>query len=80
MRKVVAEDERVLPTPEPVFAVKSLGDSSVNVICRVWVKSADFWPFTFDKTREVKEGYDAAGLTIPFPSRTVYHVGDNAAD
>jgi len=80
MQKVVVEDSRVLPAPEPMIAVKSLGDSSVNVICRVWVKSADFWPFTFDKTREVKEGYDAAGLNIPFPSRTVYHVGDTAAD
>lgn len=80
MRKVVGEDARVLPTPEPVYAVKSLGDSSVNVICRVWVKSGDYWPFSFDKTREIKEGYDAAGLNIPFPSRTVYHIGDKAAD
>lgn len=80
MRKVVAEDARVLPDPAPMIAVKTLGDSSVNVICRVWVKSADYWPFTFDKTREIKEGYDAAGLNIPFPTRSVFQVTENAAD
>ena len=80
MRKVVAEDARVLANPEPMIAVKTLGDSSVNVICRVWVKSADYWPFTFDKTREIKEGYDAAGLNIPFPTRSVFQVTENAAD
>jgi len=80
MKKVVAEDPRVLPSPEPMIAVKTLGDSSVNVICRVWVKSSDYWPFTFDKQREIKEGYDAAGLNIPFPTRTVYQVTDTAAD
>ncbi len=80
MRKVVAEDSRVLPSPQPMLAVKSLGDNSVNVICRVWVKAPDYWPFTFDKTREIKEGYDAAGLNIPFPTRTVYQVADTSAD
>ncbi len=80
MRRVVGEDPRVLPTPEPVYAVKSLGDSSVNVIGRVWVKSPDFWAFTFDKNREIKEGYDAVGLNIPFPTRTVYQVTPPAAD
>ncbi|GAA6157046.1 small-conductance mechanosensitive channel MscS [Pyruvatibacter sp. HU-CL02332] len=80
MRSIVAEDDRVLPSPAPMIAVKTLGDSSVNVICRVWVKSDDYWPFTFDKQREIKEGYDAAGLNIPFPTRTVYQVSEKAAD
>ncbi|CDO61121.1 Small-conductance mechanosensitive channel [Candidatus Phaeomarinobacter ectocarpi] len=80
MRSVVAEDARVLATPAPMVAVKTLGDSSVNVICRVWVKSGDYWPFTFDKQREIKEGYDAAGLNIPFPTRTVYQIDEKSAD
>ncbi len=79
MRSVVAEDARVLPAPAPMIAVKSLGNSSVNVICRVWVKSDDYWPFTFDKQREIKEGYDAAGLNIPFPTRTVYQIGEDSS-
>lgn len=78
MKKVVGGDARVLADPEPVYAVKSLGDSSVNVIARVWVKASDYWPFTFDKTREIKEGYDAAGLNIPFPTQTVYRVEERA--
>jgi len=80
MRKVVADDARILAQPEPMYAVKSLGDSSVDIMCRVWVKSADFWAVTFDLTRAVKEGYDAGGLDIPFPTRTVYQASADAAD
>ncbi len=79
LRETVGGDARVLAEPEPMYAVKSLGDSSVNVIARVWVKSGDFWPFTFDKQREVKEGFDRAGINIPFPVRTIYNVNKAAS-
>jgi small conductance mechanosensitive channel len=52
--------------------VIGLGDSSVNIVTRVWVMNADYWPVRFDLMRGVKERFDEGGITIPFPARTIY--------
>lgn len=78
MEEVVGGDARVLADPEPVYAVKALGDSAVNVMARVWVDAGDYWPFTFEMNRKIKEAFDAAGLTIPYPTRTVYQISQPA--
>lgn len=70
----IAEDERVLRDPEPVVHVVGLGDSSVNLSLRVWVATKDFWPVTFGFTEQVKERFDQAGISIPFPQRVVHLV------
>ena len=58
--------------PEPVIEVDTLGASSVDLICRVWVDRADYFGVKWALTKSVKERFDAEGITIPFPSRTVY--------
>jgi small conductance mechanosensitive channel len=45
---------------------------------RLWVANADYWPTKFEITKKVKERFDAEGITIPFPSRTVYQIADAA--
>jgi small conductance mechanosensitive channel len=57
------------------FALQgSLADSSVNFVVRPWVKSSDYWPVKFDMTRKIKEAFDANGIEIPFPQRTIHMV------
>ena len=73
IRSAVNDEARALSDPEPVIAVDSLGDSSVNIISRTWVKSSDYFPVKWALTKDVKERLDAAGITIPFPTRTVVH-------
>jgi small conductance mechanosensitive channel len=65
-------DARVLPDPEPVVWLASLGDSSVNLSLRMWTRTEDYWPTFFDLQELAKERFDAAGITIPFPQRTVH--------
>lgn len=77
IREEIAKETRILPEPEPVIKVAGLGDSSVDITTRVWANGADFWGIKFDMTKAVKEGFDRNGITIPFPSRTVY---SSAAD
>lgn len=74
---VVTSDERVLKDPAPVIAVMELADSSVNLHCRPWVKTPDYWAVHWAVTEEVKKRFDAAGVSIPFPQRDVhlYQVG-----
>ena len=72
MDQILADHPKVLDDPEPVVAVCELGDSSVNFVCRPWVKTADYWEMYWDVTRLVKEQFDAQGVSIPFPQRDVH--------
>ena len=66
---IISKDERILVSPEPVIAVNNLGASSVDIICRPWVKSQDYSPVKWDLLQQVKEAFDANAITIPFPTR-----------
>ncbi len=65
-------DERVLSDPAPATMVMSLGDSSVNINMRCWVKNADYWGVLFDLTKSAKVAVEEAGLSIPFPQQDVH--------
>lgn len=68
---MLAADERVLKDPEPMVLVSSLGASSVDLVARFWVASADFAQAASDLTARAKDRVTAAGLTIPYPQQVV---------
>ena len=72
MEQVVSEHPMVLKDPEPVIRVHELADSSVNFICRPWVKTEDYWDVFWDVTRSVKERFDQDGVSIPFPQQDIH--------
>ena len=72
LQEIVAADERIAKEPAPVVAVQELGDSSVNLAVRPYVKVRDMVPITFAITEQVKLRFDAEGVTIPFPQRDVH--------
>ncbi|MBU2613830.1 mechanosensitive ion channel [Patescibacteria group bacterium] len=74
--RLMREDERVLPSPEPGVWLTELADSSVNLTARPWVNNADFWQVRCDLMEKVKEAFDEAGLSIPFPQQDVHLKGD----
>ena len=74
MEQVVSENALVLKDPEPVVRVYELADSSVNFICRPWVKTEDYWEVFWGLTRAVKERFDKEGISIPFPQRDVHMI------
>jgi small conductance mechanosensitive channel len=80
IKGVIAKDSRCLKDPEPMIVVGELADSSVNIIVRVWSAGSDYWAVKFDLTKAFKEALDAAGISIPFPQRTVHMVGRSAAE
>ena len=71
LRSEIDKEERILKDPEPVVAVDSLGDSSVNLTSRVWVDRPDYLAVKWALTKAVKERFDAEGITIPFPHRQI---------
>ena len=55
-----------------MIAIKELGDSSVNFVVRLWVKTEDYWDVYFATTEAIKRRFDAEGICIPFPQRDVH--------
>jgi small conductance mechanosensitive channel len=70
--EVLTSDERVLKDPAPFVGVVSLGDSSVNIVARVWVEAADYWDVFFKMNEAVKKEFDSKGISIPFPQHDVH--------
>ena len=62
----------MLKDPEPFIYVSNLGDSSVEVTCRIWMNTSDWWTVSRELTKMAKERFDAEGLSIPFPQRDVH--------
>ena len=75
----LAQDDRYLTDPEQLVAVTDLGDSSVNVLCRVWTKPSDWWPARLDLIKGIKEAFDQQGISIPFPQRDVHIIQSDTA-
>lgn len=76
VRKILAADSRVLPTPEPFIALHALDASSVNVVIRVWVKSSDYWGLYFDMNKTIYNVFNQEGIGFPFPQLTVHQAKD----
>lgn len=74
IKDVLAADERCLKDPASVVAVTELGDSSVNIMVRVWCASGDYWQLSWDLLKTTKEAFDAKGISIPYPCRSVYNM------
>lgn len=72
IRDTILGDPRSKTDPEPFIQVNNLGDFSVDFLVRVWCNSADYFAYQADMKRQVKEALDAAGIEIPFPTRTVH--------
>jgi len=72
IERIVLAHPAVLSEPAPVIRVNELAGSSVNIICRPWVNAADYWGVYWDLTRQVKEAFDEAGISIPFPQQDVH--------
>jgi len=72
LKEILSKHELVLAEPEPLVNLAELADSSVNFNVRPWVKTSDYWTVFWDVTRQVKERFDAEGISIPFPQRDVH--------
>ncbi len=72
MYGVIERSTHTLTDPEPLVAVKELGDSSVNFTVRAWVASADYWTAYFELIEEIKYALDGADITIPYPQMDIH--------
>ena len=76
--QVLKDEGRVLDDPEATIGVAELGDSSINIAVRPWVKTADYWPTLFALNETIKEKFDEASISIPYPQSDVHLIRQEA--
>ena len=79
IKEELGGDERVLAEPEPLIAVGTLADSSVNIRVRPWAETANVWPLRYDLTKRIKQRFDEENITIPFPQRDIHYIAGKDA-
>ena len=70
--ELLEQDDRILPEPAHFIALSSLGDSSVNIVVRVWTSTDNFWSVFFDMNEKVYKRFAEVGLNFQFPQMDVH--------
>jgi len=69
---IFAKHEKVLDNPESMVRMTAHGASSIDIVSRCWVNSADYWDVYFDVMETVKSEFDRYGIEIPFNQLDVH--------
>ena len=72
IKEVALGNELVHKDPEIFVGLVELGDSSVNLVTRLWTDTADYWTVYFYMMESVKKEFDKQGISIPFPQRDIH--------
>ena len=75
--EIMHKDVKVLKDPKPTVVITELGDSSINLQLRAWVKTEDYWDVKNNITRMVIKRLPEEGIEIPYPKMDVYLTESN---
>ncbi|WP_372758827.1 mechanosensitive ion channel family protein [Litorivivens sp.] len=78
IQEVLSQEDRILPEPAPLIAVRQLADSSVNLVVRPWVNASDYWGTHDTLLEKIKIALDEADMSVPFPQMDVHFHQDQA--
>lgn len=65
LRELLEEEPRAEEEERQVF-VDSLGDSSIVIGFRAWVKTEEYWAVKWDMNEKIKERFDQENIEIPY--------------
>ena len=72
LRQVIDAQELILKDEPIDIFVSELGESSVEMGVRVWVKNEDYWTIRWKMTEDIKNALDANEISIPYPQMDVH--------
>lgn len=75
--EILNNDKRILDNPQPFISIDSLGDSSVNIVVRVWTNSQNYWDVYYDFNNNLYKTFNAKGIEFPFPQLDVHVKKEN---
>jgi small-conductance mechanosensitive channel len=77
-RDIIVEEAEahadIMDDPAPSVRLTELGDSAVGLKSRIWIEDpsrGDFVKTRGEYVQAVKEGFDEAGIDMPYPNRTL---------
>lgn len=70
--QIIEHSEYVIREQEAQVFVSELGDSSVVMGLRCWVRTEQYLPALWQMNEQIKNEFDRAGLHIPFPQLDVH--------
>ncbi|MFY9826734.1 MAG: mechanosensitive ion channel family protein [Thermoanaerobaculia bacterium] len=81
--KVLEEISTRQPDTNVEMFFEKLGDSTIDLVARFWIafeaRQADFLAAQSEAIEKLKKAYDAAGITLPFPTQTLEFVAKSSA-
>lgn len=72
LKEIAEKNPYCLDEPEPLIFFKNFGDSALEFLFAVWCVKDDYLTLRKSVMKEIKERFDAEGVEIPFPHRTLY--------
>lgn len=74
LEQLLVQDECILQEEEKNIFVDSLGESSVVLGLRAWVKTEEYWKTRWKLIEEIKLTFDKEGIEIPYKQVDVHVV------
>lgn len=71
LEEVAEANPLCLEEPRPLFIFRGFGESSLDIQFSVWAKRENFLDLKNSIQIEIKEAFDANGIEIPFPQRSL---------
>jgi len=72
IKDLIDKEPFALLNPAPSVYVSELGESSVNLIVRIWAPISEWFTLKTNLVWAVKKTLEEKGIEIPFPQRVVY--------
>jgi small-conductance mechanosensitive channel len=72
IKDLIDKEPFALLNPAPSVHVSELGESSVNVIVRIWAPISEWFTLKTNLVLSIKKILQENGIEIPFPQRVVY--------
>ena len=72
LAEVADKNPLSLEEPQPLFIFQGFGDSALEMQFSVWAQKDNYLLLKNSIHEEIKEAFDAAGVEIPFPHRSLY--------
>lgn len=66
IEQVVKENPLSVLEPQPVVRVCKHNASSIDIICKVWVLTKNYWELNYDLYEDVKTIFDENNISIPY--------------
>jgi len=72
IREVIEEEPFALKNPVPSVFVDKLGDSTVDLVVRIWAPSKEWYDLKMSLLLKLKTTLESNGIEIPYPQQVVW--------